>query len=254
MCTNAYSRVRVCATMRRRNAAKLFAPASPAETGRRRLEGHQLVGRNADGRAVGIDVRVQVDEAGRDELAAGVEHAQRALGRDIGLERLHHAVADADVAPAAQPLARVEHLAALDDEVELVVRTHRGMDRPSRNSPVLRRQVGEQCDGSPMKSRRETLAAYGSSSGGATDGPRSHLPAGVCRCQGIGPRAEGRRLSTKSSAKFPAEPRRHDPRSGDTQAALKAFDHFIMANRGVNLTEAMAQSAEALPGLLALSA
>ena len=90
------------------------------------LECDQLVGRNADRRAVREDVRVQVDQARRHELAGGVEHAQRACGRDVGLERLDHAEADADVALAAQVLARIEHVAALDDEIELVVRPHGG--------------------------------------------------------------------------------------------------------------------------------
>ena len=69
---------------------------------------------------------VQVDEAGRHQLAAGVDDAQRPRRRDIGLDGLDEAVADADVAPAAQRLARVEHVAALDEEIELVVRPHRG--------------------------------------------------------------------------------------------------------------------------------
>ena len=50
----------------------------------------------------------------------------RAAGISV-LERLDHAPADADVALAPQRLARIEHVAALDDEVELVVRPHRGM-------------------------------------------------------------------------------------------------------------------------------
>ena len=77
----------------------------------------------------GIDVAVQIDEARRHQLAGGVDHAQRARGRDVGLDRLDQAVADADVALAAQRLARVEHVAALDHEVELVVRPHGGGGR-----------------------------------------------------------------------------------------------------------------------------
>ena len=56
--------------MARRKAAKLLAPASPAETSVVvPWKGTQLVGGDADGGAVGEDVGVQVDEAGRDELA-----------------------------------------------------------------------------------------------------------------------------------------------------------------------------------------
>ena len=72
---------------------------------------------------------MQVDQAGRHQLAAGVEHAQRARRRNVGFDRLDQAVADADVALAAQLLARVEHVAALDHQVELVVRAHGGARR-----------------------------------------------------------------------------------------------------------------------------
>jgi hypothetical protein len=50
--------------------------------------------------------------------------------RDIGFERLDDAKADADVAPSAQALAGIEHVAAFDHKVELVVRTHGGV-RPT---------------------------------------------------------------------------------------------------------------------------
>ena len=73
---------------------------------------------------------VQVDQAGRHQLARGIEHALRPLGRNIGLDRLDQPEADADIAAAAQRLADVEHVAALDDEIELVVRPHGGARRP----------------------------------------------------------------------------------------------------------------------------
>ena len=94
------------------------------------LVGHELVGGDADRRAVGEHVRMQVDEAGRYQLAARVEHAQRALRRDVGLQRFNHSEADSDVPPRAQLLARVQHLAAFDDQVELVVRPHRRLHGP----------------------------------------------------------------------------------------------------------------------------
>jgi hypothetical protein len=113
--------------MKRRNAAKLLAPASPADT---QVVVHWNWISSSAGmpmaESVGIDVAMQVVEAGRHQLAAGVDHAQRAGGRDVGFDSLDRAEADADVAPAAQALARIEHVAALDDEVELVVRPHRG--------------------------------------------------------------------------------------------------------------------------------
>jgi hypothetical protein len=58
----------------------------------------QFVGRDADRRAVGIDMRVQVDQTRRHELAGRIEHAHRAGRGDFGLDRLDDAVADADVA------------------------------------------------------------------------------------------------------------------------------------------------------------
>src|SRR5258708_4826705 len=77
---------------------------------------------------------MQVDEAGRHQLAAGIDRTQRPRGRDIGFDRFDHAIADADVAPAAQRLARIEHLAALDHEIELVVRPHGGECRSACGS------------------------------------------------------------------------------------------------------------------------
>ena len=90
------------------------------------LELHQFVGGNADRRAVGVDVTVQIDEAGRDELARSVDGLGGAGGGNVGLDRLDHAPTDADVALAPQRLAGIEHVAALDHQVELVVRPHRG--------------------------------------------------------------------------------------------------------------------------------
>jgi hypothetical protein len=92
----------------------------------RALIRNQLIGRNADGRAIGIDVRVEVDEPRRHELPSGVEDALRALRRDIGFERLDHTEADADIAPSAQALAGIEHVAALDHKIELVIWAHGG--------------------------------------------------------------------------------------------------------------------------------
>ena len=100
------------------------------------LERNQLVGRDADRRAVRIDVGVQIDEPRQHQLAGGVEHAVGARRRNVGLDRRDLAEAEADVALAAQLLRRVEQLAALDHQVELVVRLHlraqRAADRAQR--------------------------------------------------------------------------------------------------------------------------
>ena len=84
------------------------------------LERHQLVGRDANGRPVGKHVRMQVDQPGHDELAVGIQHAAGPRHGNVRIDCLDEAEADPHVAPGAQVLARVEHLAALDHQVELV--------------------------------------------------------------------------------------------------------------------------------------
>ena len=69
---------------------------------------------------------MQVDQSRRDQLATGVEHPKRARGGNVALDRFDQAIADANVAPAAQRLARIEHIGGLDQEIELVVRPHGG--------------------------------------------------------------------------------------------------------------------------------
>ncbi len=86
---------------------------------------HQLVGRDAD--ATGEDVRVQVDEARHDKASRGIHDPIGTRCGNVGLERLDPPVAHADIPFAAQPLAGVENFTTLDDEVELVVRAHRGV-------------------------------------------------------------------------------------------------------------------------------
>ena len=70
-------------------------------------------------------MRVQIDQTRRHQPAGGAQHAFRPGGGDVGLDRLDEAEADADVASAAEVLARIDDLAALDNEIEFVVRTHR---------------------------------------------------------------------------------------------------------------------------------
>jgi hypothetical protein len=63
--------------------------------------------------------------AGGDELARGGEHLQALVGGNVGRKRLDRTEANADIALGPEALAGIEHLSALDDEVELVVRPHR---------------------------------------------------------------------------------------------------------------------------------
>ncbi len=89
----------------------------------------QFVRRDADRRAVRVDVAVQVDQARRHQLAGGIDRLECARRRDVRLDRLDETIADTDVAFAAQRLARVEHVAALDHEIEFVIRPHGGAGR-----------------------------------------------------------------------------------------------------------------------------
>ena len=72
---------------------------------------------------------VKIDESRRHQLAGGIQHLERAIRGNVGLHRFNHAVANADIAHAAKPLARVQHIAAFDQQIELVVRSHRGANR-----------------------------------------------------------------------------------------------------------------------------
>ena len=64
----------------------------------RALLRRQFVGRYADRRSERIGMRMQVDEAGRHQLAAGVHHALATFRSNRRLDRFDHAVADADIA------------------------------------------------------------------------------------------------------------------------------------------------------------
>src|SRR5439155_15366565 len=66
--------------------------------------------------------------------AGGVEQARRSCPRNVRLDRFDPARADADIALGAQFLARIEQLAALDDEIELVVGSHRGAYREAHRA------------------------------------------------------------------------------------------------------------------------
>lgn len=72
---------------------------------------------------------MQVDETWRHQLSVSVEHAQGARRRNVGFDSLDFPETDTDIAFAAQRLARVEYIAVFDDEIELVVRSHRAARR-----------------------------------------------------------------------------------------------------------------------------
>ncbi len=74
MCTKANSRLRECPTTSRLNPAKVLAPASPALHGIVVAEnGTSSSGGMPDRRPIGIDMGVKIDEAGRHQLAFGID-------------------------------------------------------------------------------------------------------------------------------------------------------------------------------------
>src|SRR5215470_11867861 len=77
---------------------------------RRARDGHELVGRQAEAE-VRAEVRVQIDEARRDQAPAHVDALHGAIGRNAGRDGRDLDVANADVALGAQLLTRIEHIA-----------------------------------------------------------------------------------------------------------------------------------------------
>ena len=63
-------------------------------------------------------MRVQVDEAGRDELARRVDDLRRGLGRDVAVDGGDPVAGDRDVEAALVPAARIDDVAAADQQVE----------------------------------------------------------------------------------------------------------------------------------------
>jgi hypothetical protein len=67
---------------------------------------------------------VQVDQSRRDKFAGRAQHLEALVGGNVLSDRLDHPVANADVPLGPQILAGVQHLTALDQEVELIVGPH----------------------------------------------------------------------------------------------------------------------------------
>ena len=120
---------------------------------------------------------MQVDETRDDELAGRVDPLHRPVGRDGGQDRGDLAVLDSEIPLAAEGLARIQHLAIGDDQIELEpgiggVEAHR--QRLPRLSEDHRRRlraaawatavvVTAALVPSLMKSRRDTSIATPSS-------------------------------------------------------------------------------------------
>ena len=68
--------------------------------------------------AAPVDVAVQVDEAGRDDAAGGVDDTRGALGRDVGVDRRDPAIGDGEIARRVEAGCRIDEPAALYQEIE----------------------------------------------------------------------------------------------------------------------------------------
>ncbi len=75
--------------------------------------GHRVGVDAPECRAV-VDVGMHIDQPRRHILAAGVDHPERRLGRDVAVERGDAVALDRHIQPAASTAARVDHLAAFD--------------------------------------------------------------------------------------------------------------------------------------------
>ena len=74
----------------------------------------QQLGRHAKRGAAPIDVRVQVDQAGRDELALDLA---RLASREVVADRRDLAAGESDVGHLVDPLRRIDQLAALQHQI-----------------------------------------------------------------------------------------------------------------------------------------
>src|SRR5437867_1426181 len=100
----------------------------------------QLVGGEPDSRDVRAVMRVEIDEARRDELTARVDPLEGSIRRDAGSDRGDLAVLDAHVPLPSELLTRIQHVPAGDDEVELEGRV-RGVEATRLGAHVLERRL-----------------------------------------------------------------------------------------------------------------
>jgi len=91
----------------------VIAGAVVGDRGGRAGDRDELVGRQPDAE-MRTEVGVEVDETGGDELSAGIDPLQRAVGGDAGRDGRDLPVFDSDVTLAPQLLARVQHVTVGD--------------------------------------------------------------------------------------------------------------------------------------------
>ena len=106
-----------------RRPGKVLAPGrAGVDHGGGALGDAGRVGGNAQRRDAVVNVNVNVDEARRDDLAAGVEHVQRFGCRNIGGDAHNLRSGNRDVTLLADAFRRVDQPAALDEEFVAVGR------------------------------------------------------------------------------------------------------------------------------------
>ena len=73
-------------------------------------------------------MRVDIDQAGSDDLAGGINHLARRFDGNVPIHSRHFSAGDGDVAKVFKTLRRVDNSPALDEEVEwfFVVLCRRG--------------------------------------------------------------------------------------------------------------------------------
>ncbi len=72
---------------------------------------------DAERNTVLVDVRMQVDQPGRDQLAPGVEHLAGLVWRDVRVDARDASVGDGDVAFRREVLRRIDDVAAGNQEI-----------------------------------------------------------------------------------------------------------------------------------------
>ncbi len=65
-------------------------------------------------------MRMQIDQTRRDDFAARIDHGRGEIRGYVLRHRHHYRVAYADVTHAAQVLARINHIATFDHEIEFL--------------------------------------------------------------------------------------------------------------------------------------
>ena len=107
-------------------------------------------------------------EPRRDDLAGGVDHVERGVGRDVVVDGGDTAARHGDVEPALVAAARIDDLAAADQQVEPHRHLERGANHVERLEPeepvVVEVHAGERraCGrASSFAARLSTLVAVG---------------------------------------------------------------------------------------------